>query len=106
MKVYISLPITGKDEKEQREKADKIKMALSKAGYEVINPFDIVPDKKNPDWYDYIGADLRELAKCDKIYLCKGWKESKGCNIEMQYAVSMGIKPMFESVEPVEIYYR
>lgn len=106
MRIYISIPITGKDEKEQRDKADKIKMALSKKGHEVINPFDIIPDKKNPDWYDHIGTDLRELAKCDAIYLCNGWKESKGCRLEMQYALSMGIRQIFESVEPVEIYYR
>lgn len=106
MKIYISLPITGHDEKTQREKADKIKMALSRKGYEVVNPFDIATDKKNPDWFDYIGADLRELAKCDAIFLCNGWKESKGCKLEMQYALSMGIRQIFESVEPVEIYYR
>ena len=106
MKIYISIPISNMDEKKQREKADKIKMALSKAGYEVVNPFDIVPDKEKPDWFDYMGADLRELAKCDKIYLCNGWKDSKGCNLEMQYAMSMGIKAIFESVEPTEIYYR
>lgn len=106
MRIYISIPISEKDEKTQREKADKIKIALSKAGYEVVNPFDIIPDRKNPDWFDHIGEDLRELSKCDRIYLCNGWKESKGCNLEMQYAISMGIKPIFESVEPVEYFYR
>lgn len=106
MKVYISIPVTGKDEKKQREKADKIKMALSRKGYDVVNPFDIVPSKENPDWFDYMSADLRELSKCDAIYLCNGWKGSEGCRLEMSYAVSMGLRQIFESVEPVEIYYR
>lgn len=106
MRIYISIPITGHDEKAQRDKADKIKKALSHKGYEVVNPFDIIPEKENPDWYDYMGADLRELSKCDAIYLCEGWKESKGCKLEMQYALSMGLRQIFESVEPVEIYYR
>lgn len=106
MRIYLSIPISNMDENKQREKADKIKMALSKKGWQVVNPFDIVPVKKNPDWFDHIGADLRELSKCDAIYLCNGWKESKGCKLEMNYAVSMGLRQIFESVEPVEYFYR
>lgn len=106
MRIYISIPISNKDEKKQREKADKIKEALSKHGWEVVNPFDIKTDVENPTWFDYIKTDLEALSKCDAIYMCNGWKESKGCKIEMQYALDSGIKPRFESVEPVEIYYR
>lgn len=99
MKVYLSIPITGKDEKKQREKADKIKLALSKAGHEPVNPFDIMPGKKNPDWFDYMCSDLRELDKCDAIYLCKGWQQSKGCRLERFYAEEHGKRLMFEIVE-------
>lgn len=105
MKVYISLPISG-CEAQSRDKADKVKIALSKVGYEVVNPFEIIPEKENPDWYDHIGADLKELAKCDAIYLCNRWKESKGCRLEMNYAVSMGISLMFENVEQEDVYWR
>lgn len=106
MRIYISIPISNMDEQKQREKADLIKSALSKKGWEVCNPFDIIPAKENPDWYDYMSADLRELSKCDAIYLCNGWNASKGCRLEMSYAVSLGLRTIFESVEPVEIYYR
>ena len=106
MRIYISLPISNMDEKQQREKADKIKSTLSKQGHIVVNPFDIIPDKENPDWYDHIGADLRELAKCDAIYLCNGWMDSKGCRIEMNYAISLGIRTIFGREEPAEYFYR
>lgn len=105
MRIYISIPISNCDEKKQREKADRVKMALSKKGWEVCNPFDIIPDKENPDWFDYIGADLRELAKCDAIYLCNGWMDSKGCRLEMNYAISMGIETIFEMSEPPIYFY-
>lgn len=99
MRIYISIPISNCDEKKQREKADKIKIALSKSGYEVVNPFDIIPDKKNPDWFDYMGADLRELQKCDAIFLCKGWNNSKGCRLERFFAEEHGKALKFETVE-------
>lgn len=105
MRIYLSIPISSMDEKKQREKADRIKAALSRKGHTVINPFDIIVDKNNPDWFDHMGADLRELSKCDAIFLCNGWKGSKGCNLEMSYAISMGIRQMFETVEQPQIYY-
>lgn len=106
MRIYISIPITGEDEKVQRNKAERLKTALSLLGYEVVNPFDIIPEKENPDWFDHMGADLREISKCDRVYFCDGWQNSKGCKLEMQYVVSMGIEPIFEKTNPVEIYYR
>ena len=26
------------------------------------------------------------LRRCDELWLCKGWEESRGCNLEMRYA--------------------
>lgn len=105
MRIFISLPISSMDEKRQREKADKIKMALSKHGYEVVNPFDVYAGE-NPKHIDYLLADLRALNDCDAIYLCKGWQNSKSCQMEREFAEVYGKRLMFESVEPVEIYYR
>lgn len=105
MRIYISLPISNCDEKAQRDKADKIKMALSKKGHIAINPFEVYAGE-NPQYIDYLLADLRELDKCDAIYLCKGWQQSKGCQLEREFAELYRKRLMFESVEPVEIYYR
>lgn len=79
-KIYISLPISGQEHK-AREKADRIKTALSKKGYEVISPFDIYPGK-DPEYEDYICFDLRALMDCDAVYFCLGWEHSCGCGIE------------------------
>ena len=105
-KIYISIPITGLDIDRQREKADILKAALSKKGWQVVNPFEIIPDVKEPTWFDHMKADLEALSKCDAIFMCNGWKESKGCKIEMSYALDSGIRTLFETVEEPQIYYR
>ena len=39
--IYISIPMTGKDEAQQRRRADYWTRHFEALGYEVINPFDI-----------------------------------------------------------------
>ena len=85
-KIYISIPITGKDYKKQREHADEIACSLSRQGWRVINPFNIYAGK-DPGYFDYICADLRALADCDAIYFCSGWEHSCGCGIEHDFAL-------------------
>lgn len=80
LKIYISLPITGQ-EKEAREKADRIKAALSKKGYKAVSPFDIYAGK-DPSYEDHICQDLRAMLSCDAVYFCEGWEHSCGCGIE------------------------
>ena len=63
-KIYISLPITGLDINKCRERADKVKAALSRKGYNPVSPFDIYAGK-NATYKDYICNDLRVLMECD-----------------------------------------
>lgn len=111
MRIYISLPITGK-EKEAREKADRIKTMLSKMGWEVINPFDIYVGP-NATYGQYLGADITALIDhAQAIFLCKGWRESPGCNIERCVAEQCGKKIIYEEREEQDVqdesryYYR
>lgn len=105
MKVYISLPISGCEE-QARVRADMVKIRLSKQGYEVVNPFDIPIREKHPDWYDYMSKDLRELDKCDAIYMCVGWDNSYGCKLERFFAEMKGKKVILECVHEPEKYWR
>lgn len=95
MTIYISLPITGQDDKKVREKADLVKAALSRAGHKVINPFE-VPAGENPVYKDYICCDLRALLDCDAIYLCEGWQFSQGCQLEAEAARIYKLQIMHE----------
>lgn len=95
MTIYISLPITGR-ESDARERADLMKSALSRAGYNPISPFDIYVGK-DADYADYICADLRALASCDAIMLCDGWQFSRGCRIEANFAKEFSKIFMYEN---------
>ena len=35
------------------------------------------------------------LGRCDELWLCEGWKRSRGCNLEAAYAKNNGI-PIYE----------
>lgn len=104
MKIYISLPISGR-ENEAREKADAIRLMLSKRGHQPVNPFEIY-NGRDAGYFDYLCHDLRALADCDAVFLCKDWQTSKGCRVERFFAETYGKKLMFESVEQPEVYWR
>ena len=80
-RIYVSIPITGKDYNAQVERAESIRRKYEKEGHKVITPFDIVP---NPDQgYPYcMGKDIEVLLTCDAAIFAEGWKESKGCKLE------------------------
>ena len=100
MKIYISVPISGQEQK-AREKADLIKAKLSREGCDVVNPFEVCAGK-NPTYEDYICYDLLAMLGCDAIYFCKGWETSCGCSIEHDVAMRFkahgrkGFKIMYE----------
>jgi hypothetical protein len=81
MKIYVSIPITGFNEKKVRERADMVKARLSRDGNAVVTPFEVYAGK-HPTYDDYICCDLRAMLDCDAVYFCDGWEQSTGCNIE------------------------
>lgn len=96
MKIYLSIPISGHDEQKQREHADLVKSALSRAGHIVTTPFEVYAGS-NPTYEDYICHDLLTLSRCDAIFLCDGWQFSRGCRIECNFAIEFGKTMMYES---------
>lgn len=96
MKVYISLPISGRDIDEARQQADRAAAQLSRMGHRPVNPFNIYAGK-NPTYADHLCSDLRALIDCDAIMLCEGWEESRGCRIEAKVAVEFGLEMLCET---------
>lgn len=96
MKLYISIPITGHDYETQKEKALKLKAELFDGKTDAITPFDIVADPKT-DYATAMGMCVQELLKCDAIYLCDGWEESKGCKAELSLANIYGLNVLSQS---------
>lgn len=102
MKIYISLPITGQEEK-AREKAEKVKAMLIKRGWEVVNPFEVYCE--NPTYFDYLACDIRAMADCDAVYFCEGWQHSKGCNLEKAFADIFEKKIIFECNDVAPVFW-
>lgn len=83
-KIFISIPISKKNYKEQRAHADRVQQALSRRGWDVVNPFNIYCGT-NAGRYDIISARLLALSQCTAIYLCKGYYMDRACMHEKNF---------------------
>jgi|WetSurMetagenome_2_1015567.scaffolds.fasta_scaffold18509_2 hypothetical protein len=94
-KIYISLPITGKDIDLVKRDASWNKIVVKNQGWDAITPFDVcgVKDRR---YSFYMGKDIEVLLECDAIYMCKGWQDSKGCMAEFEVARIYGKEIIFE----------
>lgn len=90
MKVYISGSISkNPNYKDEFQKAES---EVRSIGYDVINPA-----KNSCESYkDYIDKGLRQLSECDMIYMLKGYEESDGAMLELQYAITVGMDIIYE----------
>lgn len=84
-KIYISGAISGTDDFMERfAKAEK---ELAEQGYSVMNPAKVnsmLP--KDTSYADYMKMSFAMLEMCDGIYMLMGWENSKGANMEYEYA--------------------
>lgn len=92
-KIYIALPINGVPDAD--EKAARIYRVLNNRWSFAVNPYDLKQlmdinhaqlRKEPPTDVEYLVNDLREIATCDGIFLCKGWENSLGCMTEYALA--------------------
>ena len=98
--------MTGKSEEEilatRQEAIGKIHQLVSKDG-EQVNIIDSyiddatrnefqgrMGDAINWDIY-WLSQSLQKLATANTIWLCDGWEHSKGCNVELECAISYGL---------------
>lgn len=101
--VYISGPITGV--KDWKEKFDKAYRDLKELGFMCVhNPREIADgvntvfavSRREPEYRDYMKADLKMLLNCDVIYMLKGWEKSSGAVLERQIAQALKMEIMYE----------
>lgn len=106
MTIYISLPITGYDESERREKCEQIRehlLAKYGEGTFAVSPFDIadmVRDRDGePTYGDYLGADIRFIIdEADAVYVYTEngmFPQSKGVRLEYSAATLYDKKVLF-----------
>lgn len=99
MLIYVSLPITGYDEAERRERAKYIKKTLIEhyPGSYVVTPFTIADELRehnmDPTYGEYMGKDLATIID-DACAVCFDelpWvTESRGVRLEYAAATLYG----------------
>lgn len=103
-RLYISIPITGVEEK-SRIKAAQLQKHFEAQGYDVINPFEIgmhleklheLCGHKPPTWANYMDWCVWALRSCDVVYFCVGCGNSNGCKIEMEESIKFKKGIMYE----------
>ena len=65
-------------------------------GYIVENPVEEGEKLENPTYEEYMESGMKQLKKCDMIYMLKNWKQSPGANRELGYAMAKNKIIMFE----------
>ena len=108
MRLYLSLPISGKPTKERMAYANQMRDALTEAfrkgnglfkdesELKIITPFDVNENEDKDSYARKMGNDIEALLECDAIYLCEGWQNSKGCMAEFEVARIYGKEIIIE----------
>lgn len=92
-KVYISLPISGRNLDDVRHDIKEASELLKAQGYIPVSPLEIQPDLNAP-YSILMGNDIAALLESDAMLLLDGWENSKGCRLEKQVA-KIYHKPIF-----------
>lgn len=103
-KIYISGQITGLTPAEYIHLFTKVEAKLKGKGYDVVTPLAIKIDApigatEAELWRAHLKADIRELTKCEAIYMLSNWEHSEGATLE--HAIAKGLRLRIEyEVEP------
>lgn len=116
MKVFISIPMIGKDDEQIKEEMDLVKENIKNGypGAEILDSFitENPPEevKSVPAWY--LGKSIEILAQADLAVFVGDWKEARGCVIERSVAIAyripfieIGLVDMKETEQPMIIIH-
>lgn len=89
MKVYIAGPMTGLPDYNRQAFHDAAGV-LQGLGHEPLNPA-AIDLGGNALWLNYMRATTRLLTQADAVCALPGWEESRGANIELDWAIGVGL---------------
>ena len=95
MKIYISLPITGRDFEDVEADSIFASGVIQRKGHTPVSPLEVSSD---PDatYAEHIGTDITALLACDAVVFLDGYEYSKGCRLEYEAAVIYGKEMYFD----------
>jgi len=103
--IYISGKITGLDYEESKTKFATAAENLKGQGWETVNPMELVTDPETP-WPEAMEICMNALPKCDALYALPCTVDSKGAQIELDWALRHNLDiyyelPNVEADEPI-----
>lgn len=87
--LYLSGPMTGIENKNYIE-FTYWTSKLRRAGYIVVNPWELDNAHPTPTWEDSLRRDIIAMMTCDGVATLNGWKKSRGANLEVGIAQGLG----------------
>lgn len=91
-RIYISLPISGRDMEDVESAIKSAAAQIEKHGFKAVSSLEVSPDPES-SYAVHIGRGITALLECgDAVLVLPGWVESKGCNLEMEAARIYGKK--------------
>lgn len=104
VKVYISLPISGRRKEDYTRQAEDDCRRLEMLGFEPVSPLKNGLPTEAPT-SEHMKADYKLLLDCDAIYLSGGWEYSHGCMNELQVAADCRKRILLYSLDNAVLYY-
>lgn len=102
MRVYVSLPITGRKKEDYTRQCVRACEFLEKCGLEPVSFMDNGLPAEAPV-AAHMRADYRLLLGCDAIYMCEDWEYSHGCMDELQVAADCRMAVLTDAMRPLQI---
>lgn len=101
--MYLSFPITGRNLKDVKAYAKRVKQVWTEKGFEVVTPFEVSVALDMPYSY-YMGRDVEAILNCDGIIMCPDWFSSRGCRLEYNVAEIYKKKIMIDTTRYIGRY--
>jgi len=94
--IYVAHPFNGKQDNVQKVEKIILKLIEQYPDYTFYSPLHSTGFYYFKKTYEEGMKDCLEmLSRCDELWLCPGWRNSKGCNIEYDWCRKNG-KPVRE----------
>lgn len=95
-KAFISQAMNGIPEEQIKLVRERATKALESVGYEVVDSY--LENSKVPKTVEgdnigiyYLAKSIEKMSECKAVYLCKGWENARGCQIEHLIAKNYGL---------------
>lgn len=96
----VSQPMRGLSEEEIEKTRDTAIKDLQSRGYQVLNTYFDNDELPGPIGGNipmrFLSKSIATMSKCDAVYFCKGWGNTRGCNVEHAVAEAYGLDIIYE----------